>query len=178
MHYSTVFDISNQPATNRNFLIIAAILIISTILWFIFSNSTIGRYSFLAFTLLFIVFTIAVPYWDHLRLAGRLTASDYQVVEGFTTGYWRKDWYEPSDRTDYSYEAFQVGNVQFGYHRFVETASFHNEEATYFPLRNGLWVRICYIPEQQIDEGNLINRILRLEVKQFPKQLQPLSALR
>ncbi|WP_338873006.1 hypothetical protein WBJ53_29415 [Spirosoma sp. SC4-14] len=177
MQYTTIFDISNQPATNRTFLLVSSVLAISTILCFIFSASTLVRYIFLVFSLLFIVFSIVIPYWDHFRLAKKLTTAEYEVAEGLLTGYWRKDWYDPSDRTNYSYEAFQVGNIQFGYHRFIEMAGFHNEETAYFPIRNGLWMRIYYLPEQQLDEGNLMNRILRLEVRQLPKPIRPLPAI-
>ncbi|QIP17432.1 hypothetical protein G8759_34720 [Spirosoma aureum] len=163
MPYKTVYSIAGQPPIDRVFLGISAGLLIATFLVFLATNSPSGRYSLLAFTLLFILFTLVMPYWDHHRLVSKLSTPECKVSEGKIMGYWRKDWYQKDTHRSYSYESFRVDTVQFGYHRLVEMAGFHNAEAHHFPIQNGLIVRIYYVPERQVDDDSQVNRILKLD---------------
>jgi hypothetical protein len=164
MPYKTVYSIAGQPSIDRVFLGISAGLLIATFLVFFVTNLAFWRYTFMTFSLLFILFTLVMPYWDHHRLANKLSTSECKVAEGKIMGYWRKDWYQKDTHRSYSYESFRVDTVQFGYHRLVEMAGFHNAEAHHFPIRNGLIVRIYYVPERQLDDDSQINRILKLDV--------------
>ena len=91
-------------------------------------------------------------------------------------GYQEKEWTERYDGKNhhYSYEGFWVDTVPFSYFRNVEMPGFTNTAPVQYPIRDGLPVRIHYIPERQITDGSITNRIVKLEVAEPHPQQQAL----
>lgn len=163
--YKTLYDLSAQPSANRGLVLMAIGLVVATMIAFAISRFPFLQYSLLSFTVLVSIFGIVMPCWDRHRLKNKLAASSCRVVEGTITNHWENEWYDSDSDSRNSYEAFQVGNVSFGYYRSVEMAGFHNQEGNTITIRDGMTVRIHYVPERQLDDGSVQNRIVKLEAQ-------------
>lgn len=164
MHYTTIYDLWAQPLINWRSLVLPFGLAAAALVAAYFSRPGSGRTGLLVFSVAAVVVSVGIPSFDQYQLKRHkpLTA------EGPIVGYWEKEWVERRDgkNNSYSYEAFQVDTVSFGYYRNVGMAGFHNGEAERVPLHDGLFVRIQYVPERQLDDGRTINRIVKLEISQ------------
>lgn len=166
MSYQTVFDISTDNYKEWPYLIITIGLVFANVIVFFFFRESGFRFPLLAISALVVLFTFLVPYWDYSRLKNAFLQQKYQVVEGKVENYWQKEWYDRLKKRSFSYESYTINGITFSYYRSVAAAGFHNDGANRLPIRNGMIMRIYYLPEKQVDNGKIINRILKLEVGQ------------
>jgi hypothetical protein len=87
---------------------------------------------------------------------------DCRTVEGPLMGHWVSHVRRAGSQRDYwSWEGFNVGDVEFAYIRNLEENYFHNGGRTALDLQEGMLVRVRYIEDH---EGSKVrNRILRVE---------------
>ncbi len=166
MSYTTLFDVSTRPPLDWRSLVLPFGLALLAVLCFAFSrSSSAGRYFLLVFAALAVIVPVALPYWDHSRLTKALTTGQCAVAEGTLTGHWERKWTERRNGKNnrLHYEGFRVGAVSFGYYRSRDASDFNNPDN--FLFRDGLPVRIHYFPERQLDDGTVLNRIVKVEVQ-------------
>ncbi|HMK89111.1 MAG TPA: hypothetical protein VK446_05700 [Methylocystis sp.] len=89
----------------------------------------------------------SATYEDYHNAASALHDGRYEVVEGEVT-----DFFSGSKR-----ESFSVQGQRFSYSDYIVIAGFHKTTRKGGPIREGLNVRIAYLPASQ-------NMILRLEI--------------
>ncbi|GAB3704932.1 hypothetical protein GCM10027592_36820 [Spirosoma flavus] len=164
VNYTTIYDLAAQPAFTWRTLVLPLGLAIAAATVACFTRHNAGRYGLFAFALIAVLVSVVMPYWDR----NQLLRKQPKLAEGVIHDHWEKEWTKRVNgkKRRHSYENFQVNNVTFGYFRNVVMAGFNNTDSPRFPLRDGLSVRIHYVPEQQLDDGSVLNRIIKLEIAQ------------
>ena len=162
MPYKIIYDLATQPAVTWRSVALAIGLALAALICAYSVRPGFGRNGLLAFSGIFVLVSVGLPLFDHYQLSHKTP----EVVTGLVSAYWEKEWTtrRGGKNQRHSYEAFRVNSISFGYFRHVQMAAFTNTDPTKFPVRNGLAVRIHYLPERQLDDGTLTNRILKLEV--------------
>ncbi|MBD2705798.1 hypothetical protein IC229_34685 [Spirosoma sp. BT702] len=162
MPYTTIYDLAAQPVLNWRSLVLPLALAVAASIIACFTRQNAGRYGLFAFVFITVLVSVVMPYWDRYQLLHK----EPRLAEGVITNHWEKEWTKQVNgkKQWYSYESFQVNTVTFGYFRNVVMAGFHHEEMAKIPLHDGLAVRIHYVPEQQMDESSVLNRIVKFEL--------------
>lgn len=164
MHYTTRYDLASLPPIDWRSLIIPLGLAFLALLSVYFTRPGAGRKWLVAFAVIAILVSVGIPYWDRQYLLSQPAL----LAQGPITNHWTRDWSERRDGKNkrFSYEGFRVDTVLFGYFRHVDGVGFTNTSPYEVPLRDGLPVRIRYVPQRRIDDGIVDNRILKLDVGQ------------
>ncbi|GAB4033300.1 hypothetical protein GCM10028809_34440 [Spirosoma gilvum] len=164
IRYTTLYDLSTEPLLNWRSLVLPFGLAAAALIAAYTSRPGSGRNGLIAFAVIAVVVSVGIPLFDQYQLKHQKALK----VEGPIVGYWEKEWTERRDgkNNHYSYEAFRVDTVSFGYYRNVEMAGFFNGGPEQVSLRDGMAVRIHYVPERQLDDDRILNRIVKLEIGQ------------
>ncbi len=162
MQYHTLFDFAATGYHGGPFPVIcAAVVVVNLILW-IFLPKAKGRLGMHVFSAVMILLALVLPYWDYAHLRKAYRNKEYRVAEGKVEHYWYRKWYSTRNKRTNEQEGFTVGGVKFAYNLGGQ-AGFTNEENPRIPFRDGMILRIYYLPEAQLDSDRIENRILKLE---------------
>jgi len=96
--------------------------------------------------------------YEQYRIGQR---TDAQTIEGMVSGYWTKVERTKNASNTYNsstWEGFSVNGVAFSYRLGDEQNYFHNSGKRAIEMRDGLQLRIRYLPD-----GPNMNRIVRIE---------------
>ncbi|MFD2574347.1 hypothetical protein ACFSUS_27175 [Spirosoma soli] len=161
MRYLSVYDLYALPPIDWRSLVLPFGLAIAAGLVGYQTRPGFARNAFFVFAALFVVLSVGIPVFNYYYLSTQKP----RVVEGAVSDYWRKDWTTRRDGKNqhHSQEGFRVNTVTFWYNR-SPTAGFTNVDPVEFPIRDGLAVRIHYVPMRQISDGERINAIVKLDV--------------
>ncbi|RIV19124.1 hypothetical protein DYU11_26925 [Fibrisoma montanum] len=170
--YTTIYDLTSQSAISWRSLVLPFGLAVAATVCAYYARSSFSRFGLLGFAIIAVLVAVVIPAWDYYQLSRQKP----RMVEGPVADYQEKEWTERYDGKNhhYSYEGFWVNTIAFSYFRNVEMAGFTNTEPVQYPIRDGLPVRIHYIPERQLTDGSVTNRIVKLEVAEPHPTLQSL----
>jgi hypothetical protein len=108
---------------------------------------------FVSFAGLMALLVIPSTILDYVHTRASYTHRTYQIVEGSVTDF------DPMPVTGHRVETFKVAGIRFAFSDFDESDYGYNNTASHGGvIRQGLWVRICYLPRQER------NVILKLEI--------------
>ena len=171
MQWTTAFDLAAVGYRDGLWFVFGAAVALAGLLWVWRARQRGARTG--AAWMMFAIGLVAglggggVPLWDHHRLVAELQGGRAQVAEGAVVSHSvelvRRRRHDSMTRYDsYTWEAFRVGEVAFGFYRGSSPVGFINGDADRIDLHDGMVVRVHYVEDVPGDFAQ--RRIVRLEV--------------
>jgi hypothetical protein len=127
-------------------------------------GSRTAGFFFIAFAVLWTVFSFRQTYSEHLRHAALVQQNACSIVEGHV------EHFSPMPYSGHVTESFSVSGISFHYSDFNATDAFNNAASHGGPINAESYVRICYDPQD--------NAILRLEIRGFEGEVKDYASWR
>jgi hypothetical protein len=166
MQYHTLFDITTAGYKDWLYVIVAAVVVVTSVVvtWVCYRmpKSKADLPFFWIFLSLAMVLLAGIPYWDYRELLDAYRNKKYRVAAGKVENYWHEKGYNRRKKETVEREGFTVGGVKFAY-TLKDQSAFTNQEAARVPFRNGMVLRVSYVPYPQFGSDESVNQIIKLE---------------
>jgi hypothetical protein len=166
MKYHTLFDITTAQYKDWPYVIAAAAGVVASIIVTLCFYPVPKSWSDLPFfwicLSLAMVRLAGIPYWDYHALLETYRDKKYRVAAGKVENFWHEKRYSRQRKETIEREGFTVRGVKFAY-TLKDQSAFANREATRVFFRNGMTLRVSYIPYPQFGSDEPVNQIVKLE---------------
>ncbi len=166
MQYHTLFDITTAGYKDWPYAVAAAVVVgVSVVVTWVFYPVPKSWNDLPFFWICLsgaMVLLAGIPYWSYRDLLNAHRNKTYRVAAGSVEHYWHEKRYDRRKKQTIEREGFTVGGVKFAY-AVKDQVAFANHEATRVPFRNGMTLRVCYVPYAQFGSDEPVNQIIKLE---------------
>jgi hypothetical protein len=166
MQYHTLFDITTAGYKDWPYVIAAAAVVgVSVVVtWFYYPvpKSWSDLPFFWICLSVAMVMLAGIPYWSYRDLLDAYRNKTHRVAAGKVENYWHEKWYDRRKKQTIEREGFTVDGVKFVY-AVKDQVAFANKEAARVTFRDGMTLRVSYVPYAQFGSDEPVNQIIKLE---------------